>query len=148
MGTDWGVRRLDVCATEFSQDAKIAGYAKVAGIDLPVDEDGLVDISEVKKHARPTDRSPSQWARSPRFTQVVRQVMAQTRKPFTELWIVAGFRKAARTWAHPLIAEAYISELGLGSMDTGVIAKRITELEGRVAALEHIIADLIGDEPL
>jgi hypothetical protein len=120
----------------------------VAGMRLPENDEGLVDISVVKRYAKQTDRSPSQWARSPRFTQVVRQIMAQTRKSFDELWVVDGFRKAARTWAHPQIAEAYIEELGLGAMAPGFMAERIEQLEGRMAALEHIIADLIGDEPL
>lgn len=123
-------------------------YAKVAGLDLPTNEAGLVDISVVKKHSKQTDRSPSQWSRSPRFTQVVRFAMAKTRKPFGEIWVVDGFRKAARTWAHPIIAQAYIEDLGLGSMAPGVLAERLTELEARVAALENIIADLVGDEPL
>lgn len=130
-------------------DAEMFQMAEVSGVQLPANEVGLVDISAVKRYAKHTDRSPSQWARSPRFTQVVRQVMTKTRRPFDELWVVDGFRKAARTWAHPMIAEAYIEELGLGAMSPGHLARKIAELEGRIAALEHIIADLLGDdEPL
>jgi translation initiation factor 2 alpha subunit (eIF-2alpha) len=119
----------------------------IYGIDLPVDSAGLVDLSLVKRYAKQTDRSPSQWARSPRFTQVVRQVMAKTGQPFDDIWRVDGFRKAARTWAHPMIARAYIEELGLGAMAPQVLADRIEDLEERVAALEQVLADMLGDEP-
>lgn len=114
----------------------------VGGLDLEVDDGGRVDITAVNRRFPAIRRSPSEWARTRRCRDLMRDLMSDPRTPLHNIWRIDGATKQARTWAHPTLAAAYLEDLEGGGRTPDALTEAfdglcrgVVDLEGHVAAL-------------
>ena len=108
----------------------------VCGLDLEQDDGGRVDITAVNHRAPAIARSPSEWARTRRCRDLMRDLLRDPAVTAGDLWRIQGTTKQARTWVHPTLAQAYLEDLERVTPTREDLSAAVADLERRVADIE------------